>query len=315
LDKEQIAVACFFAKKITHKFLSFWFDERRESINIWSDGRATDSYRGKNRILGENFSLLYQHIYCQREWEKCSCYSDSQAGYNGYLAWVNKMPSIKVTDFNISTCHYTVITFRNGDLIINIPLVNGERHYNQAVYQPIPFAIPQIGAIPDYFKPIFRGIIRLAGGDQYIAYPCYRDIEISGDAKELRISFSSFRLAKIGSKLPEQSIECEHYTNYRIIKDKITAKEIWIFKDSQSVDEVEILMSMPKGFSEQCISADGDNNCSNKIRVFEDGNKVLNPSGTFVSTVDGTEQKYEVYRYQFAPCDQKKFALAWEYNF
>ncbi len=32
------------------------------SVNLWEKGRRTDDYRGKNRILGENLSLLHQHI-------------------------------------------------------------------------------------------------------------------------------------------------------------------------------------------------------------------------------------------------------------
>ncbi len=53
-DDEQ-ALAYAYASKAAQRYVDFWISKATGSVNLWDEGRRTDDYRGKFRILGENY--------------------------------------------------------------------------------------------------------------------------------------------------------------------------------------------------------------------------------------------------------------------
>ena len=72
-----LKVAYTYIYKSALRYRTFWYDPTlpTPSVNMWAKGRGTDSYRGKPRVMGENFSLLHQYIYVNAWWDKL--------GFNG----------------------------------------------------------------------------------------------------------------------------------------------------------------------------------------------------------------------------------------
>ncbi|MFG6179127.1 tetratricopeptide repeat protein [Halomonas sp. THAF12] len=318
LNEQELAVACYFSKKITGKFLTFWFDKRRGSVNIWNDGKATDAYRGKHRILGENLSLLHHHLYSQRVWEQFPGYLNDQTLFEQYESWIERMPDVKVTFFKKAECCYSVTTIRCDGDIVNIPLVNGERHYNQMAYQPVPFFTAKVGAIPDYFKPVLRTIIRLSDGGEYIAYPCYETVDVQGKKQCFRLSFSASHLTRLNEALPEKAIQCRHSTVYTVAAGRLTGKEVWGFKGNVSVDSVTLFFMMPEklGRAETAdFTEDRKAEASKRIKVWTNEEEEVSNPVLVEPEVDGCEQVYSVYKFEFSPSNCENFSLNWEFRF
>src|SRR6202521_1626007 len=69
LSPEEKDVAYAYITQAARRYATFWYDTTlpTPSVNMWVKGRGTDTYRGKPRALGENFSLLHQYIYVDRK--------------------------------------------------------------------------------------------------------------------------------------------------------------------------------------------------------------------------------------------------------
>ncbi|MFP3608330.1 hypothetical protein SB753_41490, partial [Paraburkholderia sp. SIMBA_053] len=64
LTPQEMQIAYTFIYKAARRYETFWYDPTlpTPSVNMWVKGRGTDTYRGKPRVMGENFSLLHQYM-------------------------------------------------------------------------------------------------------------------------------------------------------------------------------------------------------------------------------------------------------------
>lgn len=223
LNPQDQDLACYFAKKITGKFLGFWYQKNRSSINIWSDGRSTDKYRGKHRVLGENLSLLHQHLYCQRVWNRYDNYVRDDYLESVYKKWLLNHRRLLMTSFCDDGCGYSVFDFRNYEDRFTLPLVNGERYYDQMVYQPVPFSKGWINPIPDSRVPYCRPIIEFNTGAQYIPFPCFSNVEVREGVGFSEISFQCDGFTKLSNGLPENSLSGICNTSHRFKPGIVTS--------------------------------------------------------------------------------------------
>ncbi|HEX5344755.1 MAG TPA: hypothetical protein VFX55_19840, partial [Duganella sp.] len=88
LTAEEKQYAYAFSSRIAERYMNFWYDPAMHSLDMWGKGRRTDTYRGKHRILGENFSLLHQLIYTNQTWNKAG-FKDVQPKAD-LQAWLDK---------------------------------------------------------------------------------------------------------------------------------------------------------------------------------------------------------------------------------
>lgn len=151
LSKQDQKIAYHFSFLCTKKFLNYWWDDKRGSVNLWEDNRSTDAYRGKHRILGECFSLIHQHLYTQQIWGELG-FSCSQLDEDGYFDWLDKLPKATLTWFNAekeNDIQQAVFTYRDNGHIFNLPLINGHDFFKHSVYLPIPYEKELIVGVPD----------------------------------------------------------------------------------------------------------------------------------------------------------------------
>ncbi|RLM51049.1 hypothetical protein DVK02_17135, partial [Halobellus sp. Atlit-31R] len=70
LSAEEKEYAYAYSSRIAERYMKFWYNPEIHSVDMWNGGRRTDTYRGKHRILGENFSLLHQLIATNEMWNR-----------------------------------------------------------------------------------------------------------------------------------------------------------------------------------------------------------------------------------------------------
>jgi hypothetical protein len=318
LDKQEHAAACYFARRITHKFITFWYQKDRQSINIWTDGRATDAYRGKHRILGENLSLLHQHLQCHREWERYSEYLNNDVLQSVYKDWKKKLSAAKVTEFKKAECNYSVVTFRVQDTITNIPLINGDRHHNQMAYQPIPFTSGKIDVLPEYFKPILTPIITLSDGKEYTAYPCYENLDFETGNDWCKLSFLRSHLTKLELMTPEKSVAVESFLTYELDATSISGKESFEFSadvDIKSIDMLVLWRYEVKKLAPGKIIYIKSDGSQATFEIFINSLK-CQKQAVFVDVVDSVNgSELSLYKFDLTPDDLKQFTVNWNYHY
>lgn len=179
LSAEETKAAHYFSCLCTQKFVNYWWDTKRGSVNLWEDGRATDGYRGKHRILGENFSLIYQHIYTQEIWQELG-YQKPEYNDKKFREWLEHLPRATLTWFHKGLQgedQQAVCTYRDGDRVFNTPLVNGEIYSKQSSYLPIPYIREVVQGQPDVELPLLIPEIKLKTKE--VLWPISRFTDVS----------------------------------------------------------------------------------------------------------------------------------------
>ncbi|MBP5980594.1 MAG: tetratricopeptide repeat protein [Halomonas sp.] len=245
LNEDEKLVACYFIKKITYKFLYFWFQSDRMSINIWTDGRSTDAYRGKHRILGENFSLLHQHLYCQKIWERYEFYNNDNLLYKKFNGWCKNRENSLIIKFKKNDCNYSFISYFSNKVNTILPLINGERYHNQMAYQAIPFTKSWFSVVPDLRTHVLSPILQAESNVQYIPHPCYENIFFDKKESSLLVSFENKGFTQFFCKIPDKELSSHLKTSYTFGSGFISAQQEIFLNAEASI--VSILYYLPLG--------------------------------------------------------------------
>jgi hypothetical protein len=206
LGKQEQKMAYHFSFLCTQKFLNYWWDNTRSSVNLWDEGRTTDKYRGKFRILGENFSLIHQHLYTHRIWKELG-FSPDHMSDQAYSDWLDNLPRATLTWFNQVTGNegqQALFTWRDGDCIFNLPLVNGETYYEHSAYLPTPYSSAGIQAVPDSLTPILIPRVKLKTGEELLPVCSFRDIKMTQEEDGALLSWEQEALILSGCETPTE---------------------------------------------------------------------------------------------------------------
>lgn len=191
LSAEEVNVAHYFSGKCTQKFIDYWWDESRGSVNLWEDGRVTDGYRSKYRILGECFSLVCQHLHAQNVWNQLGG-GQSIFSRDNYRHWLNRLPKATLTWFHKGQegeVQQAVFTYRDGGRVFNIPLVNGVEYAKKSAYLPIPYTSLDIQGLPDTSLPLLVPKIQLQNNEEIWPVDGFYNIELQQDAEGYVLSW------------------------------------------------------------------------------------------------------------------------------
>lgn len=224
LTEEELKAAHYFSQCCTQKFIDYWWDKKRGTVNLWEDGRVTDGYRGKHRILGENFSLIYQHLYTQGIWQALAYTTPnserSTFTQEQYQNWLDCLPKATLTWFNKGQSggnQQAVLTYRAGRKVFNFPLVNGVEYDKQSVYLPIPYSSVGIQGKPDIEQPLLIPKIKLKTNEELWPVSNYQSIELKKRGESYTLEWNQ----KLDKNL---YIQCHYQLKLNLIErhDQIT---------------------------------------------------------------------------------------------
>lgn len=192
LSLEEMHAAHYFSVLCAQKFIDYWWDDTRGTVNLWEDGRVTDSYRGKHRILGENFTLIYQHLYTQNIWNQLG-FTQPRISRDDYRHWLNQLPKATLTWFHKGQegeSQQAVFTYRDNERVFNLPLVNGGEYATQSTYLPIPYTSLDIQGLPDTSLPLLVPKIQLHNGKKIWPVGSFFEIAMQQDAEGYVVSWT-----------------------------------------------------------------------------------------------------------------------------
>jgi hypothetical protein len=225
LTPQQEALAYAYASRAAQRYVDFWIDRRTGSLNMWDDGRRTDAYRGKFRILGENLSLAHQFIYTSAIWDAL--------GYHGrapepdLAQAADAAPKRTVTWFARGKYDRLLLTLRDRGHVIGLPLINGgaSQHMNSPYY-PIPYANGMVSAVADEAIPQLLPRFTLADGTVLAPLAYFRDVAVTTKGAATVVTYRQSEVDRLGAPDPKPDDRISVATTYVLAPGRITRTDI-----------------------------------------------------------------------------------------
>jgi hypothetical protein len=250
LTPEEKQYAYAFSSRVAARYMDFWYDPAMHSLDMWGKGRRTDTYRGKHRILGENFSLLHQLISTNDMW--------NQAGMKDVKpkadlqAWLDKTrPQFSSTTFAQGEYDRALAIFRDGKHVVSLNMINGgTSQHNNSPYYPLPFAPGIISGIADDggAHPQLLPKFTMADGAQLIGAAWIKDIKTAKDGKRYVVTYRQDELDRLGKKGPVKDGRIKLETTYTLEHGQLTRTDVYKPVGVQEVEKVTLEFA---SFSEQ----------------------------------------------------------------
>ncbi len=242
LSPEEKQYAYSYAARIVANYADFWYDPAIQSVNLWGKGRRTDAYRGRHRILGENFSLLHQLISTNALWNK--------AGFVNKLpktdlqAWLDKtQPPFSLTWFARGEHDRALAIFRDKQHVFSLLMVNGGagQHANSPYY-PLPFSNAIVAGVADsgYRHPQLLPKFTLADGTQLIATAFIKNIHAEKRAGKHVVTYQQDGLTRLGMNVPLKDARIKLETEYSLEPGVITRTDKYTPLASLDVESVTL---------------------------------------------------------------------------
>jgi hypothetical protein len=229
LTPEEKTYAYAYSSRVAARYNSFWYDPQMKSVDMWGKGRRTDTYRGKHRILGENFSLLHQLIFTNAFW--------NQAGFKGkpvnpgLAAWLDKtQPRFSLTRFATGEYDRALGVYRDRGHVFSLLMVNGgASQHDNSPYYPLPFAGDVVAGVADSgpAHPQLLPKFTLEDGSELIGAAYLKDIRSAQQGKTWRVSYRQDELDKVGANAPAKDGRIALRTEYTFAPGAITRTDTY----------------------------------------------------------------------------------------
>jgi hypothetical protein len=221
LTPKEETMAYAFSSRIVARYADFWYDPEMQSVNLWKHGRRTDAYRAEHRILGEILSLARKYIYTDALWNGLG-FKDKTAD-PGYAAWLKTLPKRTVTWFAKGQYDRFLVTLRDGNHVIGLPVINGGpgQHMHNP-YFPVPFSPGMLSGVADGTAPNLVPRIALADGSVLMPLAYFKDAKVSAKGAVTTVSWRQSELDRMGADAPALDTRLSVKTTYVLAPGKIT---------------------------------------------------------------------------------------------
>ncbi len=236
--EKQLAYA--FSSRVAERYVNFWVNPTTGSVNLWDNGRRTDAYRGKFRILGENLSLAYQFGYTNDHWNRIGF--KNKAPTEAFWSHLTALPTQTVTWFSNGKYDRMMLTRREGSRVISLPVVNGAAtQHDHHPYFPIPFSPGMLEPVPDGEVPMLVPQIKLTDGSVLMPLAFHRNVCVETQGPKTIVSFNQTELDLMGSRAPVADGRISVATRYELQAGKIRRTDV--FTPLAPIDVSDIVMA------------------------------------------------------------------------
>ncbi|VXB33322.1 hypothetical protein [Massilia sp. 9I] len=230
LSLEEKEYAYAYSSRIAERYMKFWYNPEIHSVDMWNGGRRTDTYRGKHRILGENFSLLHQLIATNEMWNKAGM--KDIVPRKDLANWLERTrPKFSLTRFARGEYDRALAIWRDKGHVFSLSIINGgQSQHDNSPYFPLPFANNVISGVADsgpensQLLPKFT----LADGSELIATAWMKDIQATPRGAGQAVTYRQDAVSKLGKNLPIKDGRIRVETEYSLQPGAITRTDRYI---------------------------------------------------------------------------------------
>ncbi|MDR3099538.1 MAG: hypothetical protein LBV73_21030 [Paraburkholderia sp.] len=208
LTPDEMQIAYTFIDKAAYRFDNFWYDPSlpTPSVNMWVKGRGTDAYRGKPRVMGENFSLLHQYMYVNNWWNKLGFGGKAPMADADFTSYLNGLPHYTLTWYNQpdDAAHpysAALLTVRDGKRVINLNLSQAPDYNSFTPYYPVPFSDKLIYGTTDLGYALLIPQVSY-NGKTYIPVTYYKNLNVQEINGQVVVSFDTAKFRQATKNAP-----------------------------------------------------------------------------------------------------------------
>jgi hypothetical protein len=239
LNEQEKALAYAFVSRAGQHYVDFWLNKQTGSVDMWDQGRRTDAYRGKFRILGENLSLAHQFVYTNAAWNQLG-YQDKPPMPN-FAAALERLPKRTVTWFARESSDRLLVTLRDRGHVIGLPLINGaQSQHMHNPYFPIPFSPGMLDGVADSNSPQLIPYLSLADGSTLAALAYFQHVEVTERPNETIITFQQPSLDRLGKDSPVADDRFSLTSKYVLTSGRITRTDVYTPKAAVALKGVRM---------------------------------------------------------------------------
>lgn len=239
LTQAEKDVAYAYASRAAERYVDFWTDPRTGSVNLWDNGRRTDVYRGKFRILGENLSLAHQYSYTNAVWNKLG-YKDRVPSVDWAKVQAAK-PRRDVAWFARGDYDRLLVTMQDGARLVSLPIINGgASQHDHSPYFPIPFSPGMLEGVADGDAPLLVPQLILSDGSKLMPLAFQRGVKVTGKGKATEITWHQSELDRMGERAPVADKRVSVETRYSFTPGRITRTDIFTPQDGVTIADARM---------------------------------------------------------------------------
>lgn len=245
LNAQEQELAYAFSQRTFRRYLSFWHDAGMGSVNLWENGRRTDGYRGKHRILGENFSLIHQLLETAQIWDDLG-YADQVIDDDRLEEHLARLPPVTLTRFADGEYARAALTVRDKGHVFSLWFVNGARNlYDTIPYYPAPFSSGLVESAANASWPQLVPRITFADGSVSMPLVFYKDLELKPQPDGYALSYRMPYLASAGSTDPAPDERVSVDTEIIFRAGKITRRDRFRLLRPAEWESIEVEFAVP----------------------------------------------------------------------
>jgi hypothetical protein len=252
LTDDERSLAYAYASHAAQRYVDFWISKATGSVNLWDDGRRTDDYRGKFRILGENLSLAHQFVYTNEGWNAMG-FKDKPAMAN-FEAALDTLPAQTVTWFATGAYDRMLLTRRDAGHIIGLPLINGGvgQHMHHP-YFPIPFSRGMLEGVADGTKPVLVPQFTLTDGTVLMPLAFIQDARVDVRGSTTTVTYRQSQMDRLGKAVPVGDNRLAVTTTYTLEPNRLSRTDVFVPKLPLDITAVRMEFA---GFSTNATTSD-----------------------------------------------------------
>jgi len=226
LSEPEKDLAYAFISRAGQHYFDFWLNAQTGSVDMWDQGRRTDAYRGKFRILGENLSLAHQFVYTNASWNQLGF--QDKPPMADFAAALQQLPKRTVTWFARGEYDRLLLTLRDRGHVIGLPLINGgpSQHMHNP-YFPIPYSPGMLDSVADGSSPQLLPQFTLADGSVLAPLAFFQHAKVTERGNRTVITFQQSQLDKLGTQSPIADDRFTLSSTYVLEPGRITRTDVY----------------------------------------------------------------------------------------
>jgi hypothetical protein len=239
LTDGEKALVYGFASRAAQRYVDFWIQQETGSVNLWDNGRRTDDYRGKVRILGENLSLAHQFAYTNEAWNAMGFKNKPPS--TGFALALNQLPPQSVTWFARGKYDRLLVTRRDRGRVIGLPVINGgaTQHMHNP-YFPIPFSRGMLEGVADGGAPLLAPKFTMKDGTELMPLAFFRDVKVETQGDKTTVTWRQTETDRMGKSTPVADTRLAVTTTYILEPGRITRKDVYTPQGSLDIASIRM---------------------------------------------------------------------------
>lgn len=182
------------------RMIEFWFSSKREIFNLWDDGRQTDDYRGKHRILEVNLDLSLKMIRAQKFMEKSGWAEKKPLDRKAISEHLLALPKMNYISFDDGKYDRGLAIYRGHKGVMMLPFISGgKNYYSHSQYMPIPYSYGLVAGSANRHALPLVSRIRFESGVVMAPIVFGDHIKVIAKGDEMHISCQYDELCIIGN--------------------------------------------------------------------------------------------------------------------